>query len=184
MRFLTDDVAQALVDLEINNRKLAMKLCTTIKPVIKRFDGKKLNRRLENSLKEIDSGLYVSTHCGRVSIWWRVDKDCVPRSEFSVEYISDDKLQISIPVYDNNKMREKNLLDCNERIIADVLLNAIEERKTEMKKEISELQNKRKQVDKYRSRIKKAKELLESIDKEVPTEIREYFGLTYAVRQV
>ena len=42
MRFLTDDVAQALVDLEINNRKLAMKLCTTIKPVIKRFDFRKV----------------------------------------------------------------------------------------------------------------------------------------------
>ena len=53
----TNEDARKLVELEIQNRKEALKLYPEIIKVVEQFDGKVLNKRLETALKKVNERL-------------------------------------------------------------------------------------------------------------------------------
>lgn len=186
-RYCNED-ARNLVELEIENRKEALKLYDKIIEVVEKFDGKVLNKRFDTALKKVDGRLGYNREYKRFEIEMSTfdNRSCksVKKDSFGYSctiYISDSYLRLNsyLETYTNDK-NKKSLLD-NERIISSVLIESLNDGKKYMEEKIKELEESIGRVEEWKKELESLKHQMENIMKEVPYIIREYYDINYRV---
>lgn len=188
MRHYCNEDARNLVELEIQNRKEALKLYDGIIEVVQKFDGKVLNKRFDTALKKVDERL----SCNREYSWFEINMNVFDnRSCKSVKkdsygysctnYITDNYLRLNNLVYTHSYNPRDNVMLDNERIISSVLIEALNKCKEQMENKIKELENSIDKVDEWKNKLKALQIEMEEVMKEVPYIIREYYDINYRV---
>lgn len=188
MKHYCNEDARNLVEIEIKNRKEALKLYDGIIEVVKKFDGKVLNKRFDTALKKVDGRLSYN----REYSWLEIDMNVFDsRSCKSVKkdsygysctnYISDSYLRLNslLHAYSHNP-DEKVALD-NERIISSNIILALIKGKRQIEETIKELEESISKVDEWKNRLKEIENEMRKTMNEVPYIIREYYDINYHV---
>ena len=188
MNYYCNEDARNLVELEIQNRKEALKLYDGIIEVVQKFDGKVLNKRFDTALKKVDERL----SCNREYSWFEINMNVFDnRSCKSVKkdsygysctnYITDSYLRLNNLVYTYSYSAKDIVMLDNERIISSILIEALNKGKEQMEKEIKKLEESINKVDEWKSKLKALQIEMEEVMKEVPYIIREYYDINYRV---
>ena len=186
--YYCNEDARNLVELEIKNRKDALELYTGIIEVVKKFDGKVLNKRFETALKKVDERLGYNRRYSCFEIEMSVfDSRCcksVNKDDLGyscTNYLVDNHLILNTYVetytYDKDK---KSMLD-NERIVSSVLVEALNKGKVNMEEHIKKLEDSLDKVAEWKERLEALKVEMEKTMQEVPYIIREYYDMNYRV---
>ena len=123
-KYYCNEDALNLVKLEIENRKEALKLYDGIIEVVKKFDGKVLNKRFDTALKNFDGRLSYN----REHSWFEINMNVFDnRSCKSIKkdsygyshtnYISDSYLRLNSMLYTYSYDPDEKVVLNNERII-------------------------------------------------------------------
>lgn len=188
MKYYCNEDARNLVELEIENRKEALKLYDGIIEVVKKFDGKVLNKRFETALKKVDERLSFNRRYSCFEIEMSVlDNNCCKSTKkddwgYSCTiYISDNYLALNgfleTYSYDKNK---KVLLD-NERIISSVLIESLNKGKKQIEKEIVTFEESLNKVSEWKEKLESLKSEMEKTMKDIPYIIKDYYDINYHV---
>ena len=188
MKHYCNEDARNLVELEIQNRKEALKLYDGIIEVVKKFDGKVLNKRFDTALKQFDGRLsYNREHsCFEIKMNVFDNRSCksVKKDTYGyscTNYITDSYLRLNNLVYTHSYNAKDVVMLDNERIISSVLIEALNKGKEQMKNNIKELENSIDKVDEWKNKLKALQIEMEEVMKEVPYIIREYYDINYRV---
>jgi len=161
-RNLSFEKAKELTNLEIENYKLAINLVEPIKGVIAEFDKKKLTKRIDTKLSEIDPNLQFKMDEGRVYIELFLDKKSIKDVDYMDREISVE-LDFSYIILLNAR-----LIDGNRSILNDDALSRGLER-LDAEKANRILDTKREvftdRVNELDMQVKSAKELLAEYDR-------------------
>lgn len=172
-----------LILLENENRKRALETYDLIIPVIKKFNGKVLNKRLETALKNVCNNLRIESYCGffiinfncfdnRMCYSSKVDeygrRNCV--------YSNLDVIRLNTCVHVYNCNQESiSVTDKNNRIKADVIIESLECGKKRLENEIKENNDALNKVDEWQSRMKKIIKDMQELRSEIPYAFQKYF---------
>lgn len=192
MHYYSKDVAEKLVRLEIENRKHALSLYDEIEKVVRSFDGKVLNKRLETALQGVYKYTYVERRYNSFAIEICVDNDWVKgESKYGVHYVECRNLQLTQKLYTHSDGRyepKENVMINNptgksERIIADVIIEGLKRGKKGLENEIADYEKWLTKVDEAKEKLESLTKEIESVTHDIPYLIRDYFDLNYYVRK-
>lgn len=190
MKYYCNEDAKNLVELEIQNRKEALKLYDGIIEVVKKFDGKVLNKRFDTALKKFDGRLGYNERNSFFEIEMNVfdNRSCksVKKDTYGyscTNYITDSYLTLNTIMYtfSYNPDIEKVMLDKDRRIIAEVVIKGLEKGKADIEKKIEVLENSIDKAEEWKTKLEKLKREVENVMSEVPYIIREYYDINYHV---
>ena len=191
------DKASGIADIKqhIDNNNKLIALIDVIKPIVKKWDGKVLNKRLENELRNC-TGCYIIVRIEyqRLEIetlgidWW--DTDPVRRKMAPIGFAG---ARGYFSILDNawtgcEKVPEGvyKVTKCTEtgkhRIVASEMLLALDARKERLQKKNEELEASQCKVDEVRQSLILIDETLQRINK-MPWEVRKAFDLDYSFRR-
>ena len=188
MKYYCNEDARNLVELEIKNRKDALKLYDKIIEVAERFNGKVLNKRFETALKKVDERLSCDRRYSCFEIKMCVfDSRCcksVNKDDLGyscTNYITDNYLILNgyLPTYSYNPNDEVLLYD--ERIISSVLIKSLSCGRKHMEETIISLEKSLDKIPEWKERLKILRDEMEKTMKEIPSIIREYYNINYRV---
>lgn len=179
-----------LLELEISNMEYAIELAEKIKPIVEKFNGKVLNKRLETALREVDKHIDMNNghrfeicyYCENCRITFNKEDMYNSRTE----YVKQRELYLTDYLTTNtDRKSEENkcVVDENNRIKADVIIKGIERKQEYYRKEIDKIKNGLPKVDEYKQRIETIKNELEELQQEIPFWIKAYFELHYTIKQ-
>ena len=188
MRYYCNEDAKNLVMLEIENRKEALKLYDGIIEVVKKFDGKILNKRFDTALKKVDERLSynraytyfeitMSTFDNRCCT--SVKKDDLGYSH--TNYISDHELILNTYLETYTHDKDKESLLSEEKINANVLIEALNNGKNQMEEKIIQLENSFGKVEEWKNKLEALQNEIRETMKDIPYIIREYYDINYHV---
>lgn len=184
MSYYNNEDARNLVLLDIENMKNALEVYDLIIPVVKRFDGKILNRRLETTLKEVCSKISVDGVCDGFRIeycdWNNRSVQSVNADTYGYATTNYTKFErIVLSTYLCKKSYQKDdprlMVDENGRIIADRILEALEAGKKILEAKIKRLEESLDRVEEWQKRMQDIKNQLDELNAEIPAEFTEYF---------
>lgn len=188
---LENSTATKLMELEIKNRKYVLGLYEKIIPVVKKFDGKILNKRFDTALKEVEEHLGFDRHYSTFSINWWANNDHVSCGEpdawgvRTVSYIKNRNLDLTSMLYGcpDSTFPDRVMVDSDGRIKANVILMALDEGKKQLEKEIISFEESMKKIPEYKKKLEELKAEIENTTREIPYLVRDYFELDYTVRK-
>ena len=190
MSYVDKELARKLVMLEIQNRKEALELYDKIIPVIKKFDGKVLNKRLETALKAVDERLRVDGGYSSFRIEMRPKSNIVFSDKVDANgyrecaYVDDRELCLNTVLFTTLSYYDRKvMLDEDNRIIADVILEALKSGKKKMEENIADLEANFDKVEEFEKHLEELRKEMEDAMNEIPFLIRNYFGLNYHIRR-
>lgn len=188
--YYCNEDARNLVLLEIENRKSALELYTEVIELVKKFDGKVLNKRFETALKKIDDRLsygrsYNSFYI-EMSVWNNRSCRSVKTDSYgysSTNYIDTDSIRLNtyIQTYSCGKNDPYSFMLCDERIIAEPIIEALNKGKTSLEKNIEALEKSIDKVEEWKEKCEALKKEMEEITKDIPYIIKEYYDINYRV---
>lgn len=174
------DTAKELTLLEIKNTKEAAALCDKVAEIIKKFDGKIFNIKLEKALEEatgkrfsVSKNYLMIDYIGQISIQWFLDDRSVRNGEYSVEYVAETSKYLC-NIY---KEKFEDAPVQNKRIVAENIIPALQKSKDNFLAKAKELEESIDKVYEWEKRIEEVKQQYNDLYKEIPFEIRDYFGL-------
>lgn len=188
--YITDNEAKkSLVELEVANRKYVLTLYDRIIEVVKKFDGKVLNKRLENALKEIDDNLSANVEYGNslyIKLYCRND---MVRGSSSCYYITNREIYLNSYAVTLDNKRDSNSIivydeKFNMRLNADTLIEKLVNRRKDIEKEIAEIEEKHSKVEEYEHTLETLREQITKTCNEIPAVIKDYYSLQYDVRRI
>lgn len=185
--YYNKEVAGKLVELEIQNRKDCLKLYDQIIPIIERFDGKVLNKRLETALQNVNKYLRVDRNYTSFGISWWVENDYIrntpDRNGFCTAcYVQSRQLYMTTALFTSDRnMTDKVMLDEENRLIADVILVALEQGKKNMEEHIRMLEESLPHAEEYEEELKAMKKAFEEKRDSIPYLIRDYYDMNYSI---
>lgn len=180
---MCNEDATNLILLEIENKKRALETCDLIIPVIKKFNGKVLNKRLETALKNVCSNLWIESYCGFFIINFSCFDNRMCYSSKIDEYgrrnclysnLDVIRLNTCLHVYNRNK-EDISVTDTNNRIKANILIESLECGKKQLEDEIKKNNDALNKVDEWQSRMKKIIKDMQELRSEIPYAFQEYF---------
>lgn len=188
MTYYTNADAINLVKLEIEARKKVIGIITEAIKVIKKFDGKMFNKRLETALKEIDNGITIKKDwfisSGWINIEWYISNRSVQSTQkdnlgyATTNYIKYNTLSLCRVDYDYNNT-ENSAIEAtgtgNGKIKADIFIQALIKAQSEYAKRIKELENSLVKVNEFENRMNKIKKEFELLNEEIPYIMKQYF---------
>lgn len=168
--------ARKLVELEIANRKEALKLYQAIIKVVERFDGYVLNKRFDTALKKVDKRLGYNRGFSNFEITFAGERSCM-KLEGGAIYIRSFYIELNtyMQTYSFNKYEESFLE--NERMRASVLIDSLIKGKEYLENTIVQLEQGIDRADEWKTRIDQLKEEIKSIKQEIPYIIADYYGI-------
>ena len=185
--YYNNEDSRNLIRLEIENRKEALKLYTEVIELVKKYDGKVLNKRFETALKKIDERLsydrqynsfYIEMSCWNNRSCKSTKTDSYGYS--STLYISTDCIRLNTYIQTYSHGNEPCML-CEERIIAEPIVEVLNKGKAGIEKTIADLENSIDKAQEYKEKCEALKKQMEEITKEIPYLIKEYFDINYTV---
>lgn len=174
-----DKTAFNLMDIDKVQLSKAIELTPKVIEVLEKFDGKVYNIRLEKALKEIDNGISLDWGYNTIKITYidwnhRSTKDL--NSECGWVYVN----KTSYPLFYTDS---SELVGKDKRIhLTDKARDDIQKWLQSNKSHLEKLEGiTMETINGWRDRLKKIKEMAEELNREVPSECRDYFSLrTYA----
>ena len=165
-----------------------MRLKAQIIECVEKFNGKVLNKRFETALRKIDDNLRYDQTGSRFDIEVHLNNRCVQSVKTDSygysnwNYISDFNLVLNSVLYTTTyNPDDRKMLDENGRIIAPVIVKALEEKKKIIENTIAELEEKIDKVQEYKSKLETLRSEMEKVMSDVPFAIRNYFDINYRV---
>lgn len=198
------EVKEKLMDLYIHNLKKSIDVVDSIIPIIRKFDGKVYNARLENTLKdfltegkEIKDKIYPRIELTyaifrlKLSFWnnRRVDGDAC--SLYLPEGLEEVTLAYDSSSWSQYKSREENhayydpddlstyfYIDGNNtRIKSARIVDLILKKQKELKEQVQLLEEERKNVLEHVARLNKIKEELDALHDSIPCAVRSIYDI-------
>lgn len=198
-------VKEKLMDLYIHNLEKSVDVIDSIIPIIRKFDGKVYNARLENTLKdfltegkEIEDKIYphVELNCSRLRLelsFWnnrRVDGDAC--SFYLPEGLEEVTLAYDSSNWSEYKSREENHAyydpddlstyfyidgNYNIRIKSARIVDLILKEQKELKEQVQLLKEERKKVLEHVEKLSKIKEELDALHDSIPSAVRSIYDI-------
>lgn len=178
-------IALEVATKQIKLYKDALALCPKVMEVVRKFDGKMANKRLETALEAVDSGL----RCRKSSytevweiVFWTSDR-CVnvkslswdgKREDWCAYYIKDNEDYIARDMFKN---LYGEFVDGNGRWIAENINKQIEAHMHNLEVNIAQYETELKQVDELEAEKKRIKDEVEAHNKKITWIGSEYFNL-------
>lgn len=186
--YYSNEDSKNLIRLEIENRKEALKLYEEIIELVKKYDGKVLNKRFDTALKKIDERLsydrqYNSFYI-EFSVWNNRSCKSTKTDSYgysSTLYISTDCIRLNTYIQTYSHGRNEPCMLCDERIIAKPIIEALNKGKAGIEKTIADLENSIDKAQEYKEKCEALKKQMEEITKDIPYLIKEYFDINYTV---
>lgn len=180
-----NSVALEIARKQIKLYKDALALCPKVMEVVKKFDGKVANKRLETALETIDKGLNCrkSTY---TDIWeisfYTSDRSLTVKSEswdgkytnYNSYYIKDNETYLARDMF---KETYGSFTDENGRWASENICKQIEHNMKVMEENIAKYEEELRQVDDLEAERKRIKAEVEAFNKKVSWIGNEYFGL-------
>ena len=188
MKYYCNEDARNLVQIEIDNRKEALRLYSAIIEVVEKFDGKVLNKRFETALKKVDERLSFDRSFSSFSIKMNVfnNRSCksVKTDSYGyscTNYISTNDLKLNsyLPTYSYNP--DEKVLLVEERSVSSALIESLNNGKNSMEETIKTLEESLNRVDEWKEKLNNLKNEMENLTKEIPYLIKEYYDIGYRV---
>lgn len=188
MKYYCNEDARNLVELEIKNRREALKLYDGIIEVVEKFNGKVLNKRFDTALKNVDKRLGFNRSYSSFEIEMSLfDND-------SCKSVKKDSFGYSHTIYITNRYlilnsyletytldrSKKSLLD-NERIVSSVLIESLNNGRKQIEEKIVALEESLDKVVEWREKLESLKNEMEKTMKDIPYIIRDYYDMNYRV---
>ena len=172
MSFYTEEDAIKATEADIRAYEEANEILPAVRKLIREFDGKMFNCKLDKALNALDPRLGVSTHYETtIEVYYR--PSC--GSNHWISIFSGSKP--SCKYY----KEENSFLTPDKRINADKALEIIEERRAERLKKIYEYRN---FLDNYQETKKQLETLckqINTITDQIPYTMRDYFRMNYHI---
>ena len=172
----TEEMARKLVEKEIAAKRDFVSKVPAMVEIVRKFDGKVLNKRLETELRKV---YYVTLKKEDVFDWWELigyvqDRMVQEDAENSygghnVAYIKDDRIYIATCA--------KDLADENGRLIADNLIAKLEIEAQRQTTYANQLQNQLDHIDDLKAEAARIRRMKSDFVWKVNAQIKEYFGL-------
>lgn len=169
-------MAKKLVEKEIEQKKLFIDKCPEMVEVVRKFDGKVLNKRLETELRKV---YHVRMEYDKTFNWWEligyVDDRMVQSDEAdkwgyrSCAYIKDDRFYIATCCRD--------LTDENGRLIADKLIEKIGAECDRQIAYVNSLRDQLSRIEEIKAECARIRRERSEFINNTHAMIREYFGL-------
>lgn len=183
--YKNNSVALEVARKQIKLYKDALALCPKVMEVVRKFDGKVANKRLETALEVIDKGLNCrkSTY---TDIWeisfYTSDRCLTVKSEswdgkhtnYNSYYIKESETCLASDMF---KLTYGIFTDKNGRWIADNICKQIEHTMKVLEADIARYEEELRQVDNLEAERKRIKAEVEAFNKKVSWIGNEYFGL-------
>lgn len=191
MYYYDKEKATAAVQAEITNYKKCIAIIEEIKEVVKDFDGKVINKRLQTAIqKKTGLYVYVTIAYDKIEITLRggyypgVDREKQPTRGLNDEYYlvncaylggALDKVVYNI---DKSKFREVTTLteSGNHRLNAKNMIITLDERRADFEERIKENKEALKQIDKYLAKYEQMLTLEKEINS-LPLPCKKYFDI-------
>lgn len=159
----------ALVALEIKNMKRAIEIINMCIPVIKKFDGKVVNKRLTTALSEATGGEIINVHKDSYRFLSWYSRDRYIQGEHCCEYISSSTYMLTECI--------KDAVNESGRLNADAVIEAMHKQNTTYETRIKEFTDAEPTVESAKAQIKELKKQIESIINGIPYVIRDYYDV-------
>lgn len=181
-----NSVALEVATKQIKLYKDSLALCPKVMEVVRKFDGKVANKRLETALTEVDEGLRCrkSAYSEAWELWYFSPDRCVTVTEKSWDgtfdvnktySIKDVEVYLAIDV--SNGRKDERFVDNNGRWIAGNICNCIEKRMINLEVKIEKYEEELKHVDELEAEQKRIKAEIDAFNCKVSWLGSEYFGL-------
>ena len=172
---LSDDERVKLINLELSITEQAINIAPAVTEIVKKYDGKHLNKRLETALKKIDKRLYVHNEWNSFDIKFvEHDKRSIQTSNHT-EYVEHNDVYIA-STCKQSAYSDSSLTD-DDRIIADTVISSIDRNVKQKQDHIKEVREQINFIEDYRQDKKTILEAIENHNK-INYTVRRYFDLT------
>lgn len=172
----SEELARKLIEKEIEVKEDFVQKAPAMIEIVKKFDGKVLNKRLETALRDV---YYVTLKKEEVFDWWELigyaqdrmvqEDEADKYGHRQVAYIKDDRFYIATC--------KKDLTDDDGRLIADNLVKYIEDEAEWQKTYANQLRNQLANIDELKAECARIRRAKSDFTWKVNGQIREYFGL-------
>ena len=172
----SEELAKKLVQKEIDVKEDFVRKCPEMIEIVRKFDGKVLNKRLETALRNV---YYVTLKHDDVFGWWELigyaNDRMVQEDELDqcghrgCAYIKDDRFYIATC--------KKDLTDDDGRLIADKLIEYIEDEAKRQQTYANQLRNQLDHIDDLKAEAARIRRMKQDFVWKVNSQIKEYFGL-------
>lgn len=174
---LSAEHREDLVKLHLKAYQKAIDLTPAVIEVLKRFDGKQINKRIDTALKEVNGSLSFTAQYNSVMVEWWIDNRYIRNADgCSVTYIEDSKVTIAHGCANYGGNLEQSCI-VDGKLNASALIDSAIAYSTEHGKEIDATLKQLKQVDKLQARQAKIKADIENHNNELQWMVRRYFEL-------
>ena len=150
----------------------ALEIMPQIRQVIKSFDGKVLNKRFTDKINEIDPLIYS-------------------RVGYNSNYASKKSLEINVRLFQYTYGDYVSVLWCydiesqitdNNRLNAEKALKMLDEKETEIKKNIAETQIGLSQIDLFYEKFEQLQGYADYLNKMIPNTIKNFFDFRVTIK--
>lgn len=177
MRYVNDETAKKLVELEIKNREYAFSLYDEIIEVLAKFDGKQVTKRIETALRKIDDNIRVENEYNSFIIkvgFWNIEKRSV-KTENGIAYLENSEETIChcsrFSSYGDGVLNENNSLNY-ENIKKQLIKH-----KEYMEESIKEIKSQLANVETIISEYEELEKKCQDFNRDTNFCISEYYGL-------
>ena len=116
MRYVNDETAKKLVELQIKNREYAFSLYDEIIEVLAKFDGKQVTKRIETALRKIDDNIRVENEYNsfiiKVGFWGTEKRSIKTENGIASASLEIGKTYTCIPYYGMNIYTDDKKIVC------------------------------------------------------------------------
>ena len=172
----SEELARKCVQKEIDVKEDFVRKAPEMIEIVRKFDGKVLNKRLETALRNV---YHVTLKHDDVFGWWELigyvqDRMVQEDAENSLgghscAYIKNDRIYIA--------MCAKDLTDDDGRLIADRLIEYIKEEAKRQQTYASQLRSQLANIEELKAECARINRIKNDFVWKVNSQIREYFGL-------
>lgn len=172
----SEELARKLVQKEIEVKEDFVRKVPEMIEVVRKFDGKVLNKRLETALRNV---YHVTLKHDDIFGWWELigyADDRMVREDtenswggHNCAYIKDDRFYIATC--------KKDLTDENGRLIADKLIEYIEDEAKREQTYANQLRNQLANIDELKAECARINRMKNDFVWKVNSQIKEYFSL-------
>lgn len=170
MRFYNYEDAEKQVQKDIEAYSEVNAMLPAVRKVIRDFDGKIFNVKLEKALQQIHPRIYVHKRYSSVEVYMY--------SQFSSNPLTICSSALPGNSYHDNK---KHFIQDNKRINADLALQDIEANRAGRLKEIDSWRQFLQNREQISSQLEALRKEIDYITDLIPYKMRDYFGMGYRV---
>jgi len=161
-----------LIKLEIENMEMALSLFDLAADVVRSFNGKVLNKRLDSALREANKDLrYTRDSSDYLNIEYSCFDNRSIQTNSCTVYIRTDDIKLS-------RLAIEKAVNDDNRIVAENIIADMENKKNNIIERINEYKTGLLKVDEWKNRCEKIGNEMDELSKEIPSVFKDYYNLS------